>query len=293
MLRSSPSGVIQKISMATRKLIPYCLQAVLLIGVTALLSACSRNGANTGPAVKVGSSDKPGEHLYSTTFPLTENPLSEGGAWLEGSDGGSSIWAGHLRYGWRLWGDVETSQGIAHGVDEPTEFGDPTAILTGTWGPTQTATATVRVSKLPTGHCCHEVELRLRTTITSKSITGYEAYCSVMPDNQYCHIARWNGPNGSYWNFEAQTSQHIPGRWRCHHCHCNRHKSYRDHALQKSPANSGSKRRWRSRGRIWSLRTMDFRKSWHWFLRQLRSQLEGLWLVFFQRNRQEPVIPRD
>ncbi len=26
-----------------------------------------------------------------------------------------------------------------------------------------------------------------------------------MPDNQYCHIARWNGPNGSYWNFELQT----------------------------------------------------------------------------------------
>jgi hypothetical protein len=27
-----------------------------------------------------------------------------------------------------------------------------------------------------------------------------------MPDHQYCHIARWNGPNGSYWNFEAGNS---------------------------------------------------------------------------------------
>ncbi len=190
--------------MAMRKLILCCQQAVVLIGIAVLISGCSRNGANTRSEAKAGSSDKPGEHLYSTTFPLTENPLSEGGMWLEGSGGGSSIRAGHVWYGWRLWGNVETSQGIAHGVDEPTEFGDPTAILTGTWGPTQEATATVRVSKVPTGHCCHEVELRLRTTITPKSITGYEAYCSVMPDNQYCHIARWNGPNGSYWNFEAQ-----------------------------------------------------------------------------------------
>ncbi|HZP03428.1 MAG TPA: hypothetical protein VFB43_00915 [Terracidiphilus sp.] len=67
----------------------------------------------------------------------------------------------------------------------------------------QTVTATVKIKKTPTGRCCHEVELRLRTTVASHSITGYEANCSVMPDNQYCHIARWNGPNGSYWNFET------------------------------------------------------------------------------------------
>jgi hypothetical protein len=27
-----------------------------------------------------------------------------------------------------------------------------------------------------------------------------------MPNNEYCHIARWNGPNGSYWNFETGKS---------------------------------------------------------------------------------------
>jgi hypothetical protein len=91
-------------------------------------------------------------------------------------------------------------------VDEPTKFGDPTAVLAGTWGPTQTVTATVKINKTPTHGCCHEVELRLRTTISSKSIFGYEAYCSVTPDQKYCHIARWNGPNGSYWNFETGSS---------------------------------------------------------------------------------------
>jgi hypothetical protein len=97
---------------------------------------------------------------------------------------------------------VQTGSGFAYGVDEPTEYGDPTAVLTGTWGPAQTVVATVKINKTPTSHCCHEVELRLRTTVSSSGITGYEAYCSVMPDNRYCHIARWNGPNGSWWNFE-------------------------------------------------------------------------------------------
>jgi len=167
------------------------------------VSNCSSE-PKTKTALPATLNARAGEHSYSTKFALTENPVSEGGAWVGGNSGGTGLRAGHIWNGWRLWGDVQTGHGLAYGVDEPTEFGDPTAILAGTWGPNQTVTAIVRVGKVPTGSCCHEVELRLRTTITNKSITGYEAYCSVMPDNQYCHIARWNGPNGSYWNFETQ-----------------------------------------------------------------------------------------
>lgn len=152
--------------------------------VTRKVSARARH---TAAAAKV--------HTYNTTFAGWENPISEKGNWANGSSAGS-----------RLWGNVQTNPGFAYGVDEPTKFGDPSAILTGAWGPEQTVTATVKINRTPTGSCCHEVELRLRTTIASKAITGYEAYCSVMPDNQYCHIARWNGPNGSYWNFETGTS---------------------------------------------------------------------------------------
>lgn len=121
---------------------------------------------------------------------------------MGGSLGGRDPGKVNSSTGGRLWGDVQTASGLSFGVDEPTEFGDPTAVLTGTWGPTQTATAKVKIIKTPRGNCCHEVELRLRMTISDRSITGYEAYCSVMPDNAYCHITRWNGPNGSYWNFE-------------------------------------------------------------------------------------------
>jgi len=132
---------------------------------------------------------------YTTSFPKTENPISESGKWITGTKAGPN-----------LWGDVQTTTGMAFGVSEPTQFGDPTALLTGTWGATQSVSATVKINKTPTGTCCHELEVRLRSTISQGSITGYEVYCSVQPDNPYCHIARWNGPNGSYCNIEQSSS---------------------------------------------------------------------------------------
>jgi hypothetical protein len=38
------------------------------------------------------------------------------------------------------------------------------------------------------------VELRLRSTITPHSITGYEILCSVSLISPYLEIVRWNGP---------------------------------------------------------------------------------------------------
>jgi hypothetical protein len=168
-----------------------CLQAILLICVALSLSGCREKRSANGP----GMTGAPSAHSYSTAFRQTENPLSENGNWIEGHAAGES-----------LWGNVQTVSGAAYGVDEPTAFGDPTAILAGTWGPTQTAAATVKINQTLANKCCHEVELRLRTTISHNSITGYEAYCSVMPTQPYCHITRWNGPNGSYWNFETGSS---------------------------------------------------------------------------------------
>ena len=185
-------------------------RAIFVMCIGALLSGCGRNenkAANAEEPPSVEITGAAGVHFYETSFPLTENRISEGKKWIGGSAAGASILAGGrlLNMG-RLWGDVRATAGLAYGVDEPTQFGDPTAIVAGKWGPNQTVTAKVRVKRVPTGRCCHEVELRLRTTISSASITGYEAYCSVMPDNPYCHITRWNGPNGSYWNFETGSS---------------------------------------------------------------------------------------
>jgi hypothetical protein len=188
---------------------PPVIASFACIGIVALcasLSGChngDRTLAHPDTRSRATSSQT---HSYSTRFLKTENPISENGFWIGGSAGGANLWkGGHLRHGGSLWGDARTNPGFAYGVDEPTTFGDPTAILTGQWGPTQTVTATVKINKTPSGGCCHEVELRLRTTISRFSITGYEAYCSVMPQDAYCHIARWNGSNGSYWNLEGQS----------------------------------------------------------------------------------------
>jgi hypothetical protein len=123
---------------------------------------------------------------YSTNFPLTENPISEGGKWTVPGSTASE------------WGNVQTSPGLAFGVNEPTQFGDPTAVLTGTWGANQTVQEKISIVSTPTT-CCHEVSVRLRFTISNNSISGYELLCPVSSNPGYGYqIVRWNGPNGQF-----------------------------------------------------------------------------------------------
>lgn len=127
---------------------------------------------------------------YSTSFPLTENPISESGKWINGAATGLD------------WTNVRTTPGLAFGTETGSiNYNDATAVLAGTWGPTQTAQATVAVSSASsTSGVFEEVELRLRTTITAHSITGYEINCSVSTASgqNYVQIVRWNGPLGSF-----------------------------------------------------------------------------------------------
>ena len=125
------------------------------------------------------------QKTYTTNFPLTENPISGSGNWQV--PGGLAS----------QWGNIQTNGTMAFGVSEPTTFGDPTAILTGTWTADQWAQATVKINSTPS-KCCHEVEIRLRAAISANNITGYEINCSVYPGNSYVQIVRWNGANGSF-----------------------------------------------------------------------------------------------
>jgi hypothetical protein len=122
---------------------------------------------------------------YSTDFPKAENPISDGGHWLNGKLDGES------------WTNVQTTPHFAFGVTETKKYDDPTAILTGTWAPDQLAQGTVDVIADPRS-CCHEVELRLRSTVTPNNITGYEIICSVASGAPYIQIVRWNGPLSSF-----------------------------------------------------------------------------------------------
>lgn len=124
---------------------------------------------------------------YSTSFPLTENPISEGGLWINGGTVGLD------------WGNVQTTGGFAGGgTPDPCSYCDPTAVLSGTWGPNQTAEATV-YSVGATDDYYQEVELRLDTTISADLIIGYEINFRT-PNNgdAYVQIVRWNGAEGDF-----------------------------------------------------------------------------------------------
>ena len=130
---------------------------------------------------------------YTTNFPLTENPISEGGHWINGSTTGID------------WSDVQTIPGQAFSTEtrRDTNFADPTALLTGSWGPTQTVQAVVRILAADSADL-EEVELRLRSSLSAHSCTGYEVNFSVKPDNIYCAIVRWNGPLGDFTRLGAR-----------------------------------------------------------------------------------------
>ena len=93
------------------------------------------------------------------------------------------------------------------------EYADSTAVLSGSWGPNQTAQATVFVTTPPPSYAFEEVEVRLRTTITPNSITGYEINCSVSTDPQksYMQLVRWNGPLGSFTVLKGVTAHAVSG----------------------------------------------------------------------------------
>jgi len=131
---------------------------------------------------------------YATRFSGTENPLSEGGKWLNGHTDGLD------------WTDVRTTPGFAFGTEigghrpAPQKYDDSTALLKGTWGPDQTVQATVHsMNPNQDGKVFEEVELRLRSSISPHNCTGYEVMfrCSKIP-RAYCNIARWEGPLGKF-----------------------------------------------------------------------------------------------
>ena len=73
------------------------------------------------------------------------------------------------------------------------DYDDPTAVLTGSWGPNQYVRATV-FSRNQTEDYFQEVEIRLRSAIAPHSCTGYEVFWRCLKtENAYAEIVRWNG----------------------------------------------------------------------------------------------------
>ena len=133
--------------------------------------------------------------VYTTTFPLTENPISESGKWINGGTTGID------------WGNVRTTPGLAFGtvVSLGPPYNDSTAVLAGPWPSDQMAKATVHTVN-QNSSIFEEVELRLRTTVTAHSITGYEFNFRCVADgSQYAQIVRWNGALNDFTYVDSRT----------------------------------------------------------------------------------------
>ena len=122
---------------------------------------------------------------YTTNFPFSEDPISEGGKWVNGGTTGLD------------WSNVETTGGTAFGLQGDVSYTDGTALLQGiSWGSEQTAQATVYNAIPQPQSCAQEVELRLRSNLSAHSATGYEITWST--GESYFILVRWNGPVGNF-----------------------------------------------------------------------------------------------
>jgi hypothetical protein len=136
---------------------------------------------------------------YTTNFPATENPINQSGNWLNGHTNGLD------------WGDVQTTPGLAFGttVSGGPPYTDSTAVLTGSWPSNQSACGVVtqNLSTAQRNSFFPEVEIRLRVTIASHSITGYEINYSMGNNagsgHLYAGIVRWNGALNNFTGLAA------------------------------------------------------------------------------------------
>jgi len=147
---------------------------------------------------------------YRTCFPADENPISEGGIWLNGRRDGID-WADVLTSHGEVYGAVtrmavaerRVEQGnldpaAARGAAPEGDYDDPTAVLAGPWGRNQHASAGV-FSRNPTDKYFQEVEIRLRSTIAPHRCTGYEVFFRCLKtEDGYAEIVRWNGKIGDF-----------------------------------------------------------------------------------------------
>ncbi len=126
---------------------------------------------------------------YTTVFPSAENPISEGNVWTLG---------GRDALDWTSPRTVTNKVfGTQTGTDSP-PYTDSIAVIKGTWGNDQEATATVFNTLGSSGSEFCEAELLLRFTIAPHAVTGYEITLNTNPSQNYIQVNRWTGgPGGS------------------------------------------------------------------------------------------------
>jgi hypothetical protein len=146
---------------------------------------------------------------YKTSFKKNETPISEDGLWLNGRKDGID-WCDVIVKNGEAFGEVSRNQVKELRAEQATlgagaaagaavgDYDDPTAVLTGQWGPNQYGKVTV-FSRNQTNKVFQEVQIRLRHNMKPKSCNGYEVFFRTLDtDEGYAEIVRWNGPVGGW-----------------------------------------------------------------------------------------------
>ena len=145
---------------------------------------------------------------YKTEFKKNETPISEGGLWLNGRKDGID-WCDILVRDGIAFGEVSRNQKAERRAEQAAlgagiegapvgDYDDPTAVLTGTWGPNQYGKARV-FTKNQTEKYFQEVQIRLRHNMSANFCSGYEVFWRCLDTEAgYAEIVRWNGPVGGW-----------------------------------------------------------------------------------------------
>lgn len=128
------------------------------------------------------------------TFTTTENPISQNAQWINGGAIGGS-WK-NIRIAPNYAFGTQTGANSCSGPGDNCD--DSSAIIGGPWGINQTITGVVHVINAGANAAFEEAELRIATTITPSSVTGWELNCSVVIGNPYMQLVRWNGALGDF-----------------------------------------------------------------------------------------------
>jgi hypothetical protein len=136
------------------------------------------------------------QKTYATNFPVTENPISEGGRWTNGGIFGKT--------------NVQTAPGKAYGTMvsfDRSQFIDSCACLSG-FGPDHEVLCTISNSGAVNGL---EVEILLRADITSDHISLYELDCVYT--KRGIDLVRWDMTRANPNSFTVLRDSHtVPRR---------------------------------------------------------------------------------
>jgi chitodextrinase len=154
--------------------------------------AAGNNSQRSSIVMATTPTSTSGANSYSTNFPRAENPISEGGRFITSTTPGVN-WSG-LKLGGCGCKPVAPVAVSAPGLaDSPlvgdASQGDALALLTGVWGPDQSASMVVANIPPANDGSYQEVEIHLRSDLATGR--GYEITWAYNHD--YILIVTWNG----------------------------------------------------------------------------------------------------